>query len=308
MKELRKRFHVNKNYILRFAVKYTAGIYAVLGFVGTFTSLDGWMSNLLTVILQGKTPSTIGCVLTSVVILVLVFLVLCVCAIVRVFTKEKYELMDVSDGHHVYVQYGDVFSEKEVEKPEERRNIIIPVNRCFDTIIDDDLVSSRTVHGIAMRRLYEQGIYTEQSLSDAIQKFLKEIAKAEAEDIPASKKRSGNLKRYPAGTVAEIKVSDRCTYFFLALSWFDENLHANTSDEEYVVALVRALQWCNKRSQKYPVLMPLIGAGAADIRKSEKDILDYLIKLIQMNRNLINSDFHIVVRESARDSIGIAGL
>ena len=54
--------------------------------------------------------------------------------------------------------------------------------------------------------------------------------------------------------------------------------------------------------------MPLIGAGASDLQKNEKDILDYLIKLIQLNKNLINSDIHIVIRSSGKDSIGISGL
>lgn len=308
MKEILKKINVNKSYIFRFAGKWTAGIYAVFGFVGTFSSLDECVNDFLKQLLRGNEPSTLICILGSTAILLLTFIIFCVCALLCVIKKERYELMEVSDGHHVYVQYGDVFSPNEVNNPAERRNIIIPVNRCFDTKIDDDLVSSKTLHGECMLRLYEKGFYTEETLYEAIHKFLDENVQIEPEVILQSEKRSGNLKRYPAGTVAEIKVSETCTYFFLALSWFDRNLHANTSDEDYVVALVKLLQWCNRRSQKYPIVMPLIGAGASDLRKSEKDILDYLIKLIQMNRNLVNSDIHIVVRSSGKDSIGIAGL
>lgn len=308
MKEILKIIKVNSSYLFHSSAKWTAGIYAVLGFIGTFSSLDSWLNDFLKQMLRGKSPSTLMCILVSIVVLLSIFVIFFMCALLRVIKKERYELMEVSDGHHVYVQYGDVFSSDEVKNPMERRNIVIPVNRCFDTKIDDDLVSSKTLHGICMRRLYEEGIYTEETLSQAIQSFLEENIQTEPEQILKSEKRSGNLKRYPAGTVAEIKISETCTYFFLALSWFDRNLHANTSDEEYVVALVKLLQWCNIRSQKYPIVMPLIGAGAADLRKSEKDILDYLIKLIQMNRSLINSDVHIVVRSSGKDSIGIAGL
>lgn len=308
MKEILKIIKVNKSYLFHSSAKWTAGIYAVLGFIGTFSSLDSWLNDFLKRLLRGKSPSILMCILVSIVILLLIFVIFFMCALLRVIKKERYELMEVSDGHYVYVQYGDVFSSDEVNNPMERRNIVIPVNRCFDTKIDDDLVSSKTLHGICMRRLYEEGLYTEETLSQAIQSFLNENIQTKPEQILQSEKRSGNLKRYPAGTVAEIKVSETCTYFFLALSWFDRNLHANTSDEDYVVALVKLLQWCNIRSQKYPIVMPLIGAGAADLRKSEKDILDYLIKLIQMNRSLINSDVHIVVRSSGKDSIGIAGL
>lgn len=306
MKKLFRRIKVNQSYIFRFACKWTAAVYAVLGFVETFASLD--VCVFLKQFLSVNSPSTLICVLGSIAILLLVFISFFLCALVRVIKKQRYELMEVCDGHRVYVQYGDVFSPDEVKNPEEQRNIIIPVNRCFDTKIDDDLVSSKTIHGICMRRLYEKGLFTEETLSEAIQNFLDEKVQIEPEVILRSEKRSGNLKRYPAGTVAEIKVSETCTYFFLALSWFDQNLHANTSDEEYVVALVKLLKWCNMRSQKYPIVMPLIGAGASDLRKSEKDILEYLIKLIQMNKNLINSDIHIVIRSSGKDSIGISSL
>lgn len=306
MKKIFRRIKVNQSYIFRFACKWTAAIYAVLGFVGTFASLD--VCVFLKQFLSGNEPSTIICILGSVAILLLIFIIFFFCALLRVIKKQRYELMEVSDGYHVYVQYGDIFSPDEVNNPAEQRNIIIPVNRCFDTKIDNDLVSSKSLHGVCMRRLYEKGLFTEETLSEAIQNFLDKKVQVKPKVISRSEKGSGNLKRYPAGTVAEIKVSEKCTYFFLALSWLDRNLHANTSDEEYVVALVKLLKWCNIRSQKYPIVMPLIGAGASDLQKNEKDILDYLIKLIQLNKNLINSDIHIVIRSSGKDSIGISGL
>ena len=52
--------------------------------------------------------------------------------------KNKYEVLELNGGYHVYVQYGDLFSEAEVTNPSMRRNIVIPVNRCFDTKVDDD--------------------------------------------------------------------------------------------------------------------------------------------------------------------------
>ena len=34
----------------------------------------------------------------------------------------------------------------------ERRNLVIPVNRCFDTLVDDNLISSKTIHGNLMQK------------------------------------------------------------------------------------------------------------------------------------------------------------
>ena len=41
-------------------------------------------------------------------------------------------------------------------KYDERRNIVVSVNRCFDTIVDNDLISDRTQHGRVMNDLYEK--------------------------------------------------------------------------------------------------------------------------------------------------------
>ncbi len=41
-----------------------------------------------------------------------------------------------------------------------KRNIVISVNRCFDTLVDEDLVSTDRLHGYVMNRLYNQKIYT----------------------------------------------------------------------------------------------------------------------------------------------------
>lgn len=221
--------------------------------------------------------------------------------------KHRIEIFEVSNGYHVFVQYGDIFSENEVLKPYERRNIVIPVNRCFDTIVDDDLISSNTLHGIAMRKLYSSNRYNEETLNVEIQNNIHR-QHIEPEIIQRKDKCSGNLKRFPVGTVAEVKDTDICTYFFLGLSTFDSDLHAHTSDKEYVLALMKLLEFCNTRSQKYPVVMPLIGAGASETKKSERDILDYLIGLIKMNKSLINCDFHIIIRDSGRGSIPITNL
>lgn len=280
------------------ATSWTTGLFALLGLISTFVSLSDLLDTTLPI--QWR-------ILISLFILVLVWsLFFFFCSIFFLF-KHRIEIFEVSNGYHVFVQYGDIFSENEVLKPYERRNIVIPVNRCFDTIVDDDLISSNTLHGIAMRKLYSSNRYNEETLNVEIQNNIHR-QHIEPEIIQRKDKCSGNLKRFPVGTVAEVKDTDICTYFFLGLSTFDSDLHAHTSDKEYVLALMKLLEFCNTRSQKYPVVMPLIGAGASETKKSERDILDYLIGLIKMNKSLINCDFHIIIRDSGRGSIPITNL
>ena len=236
---------------------------------------------------------------------VLIFWILCAFW----FERQKWiEVFEGNNGCHIYVQYGDIFSPNEVRSPNQRRNVIIPVNRCFDTIIDDDLVSSRTLHGIAFRKLYSSGKYNEDSLNTALYTDLNIRQRLVPEDISNNEKRRGNLKRYSLGTVAEIVGESNCTYFFIALSTFDYNLSAHATQEEYVLTMQRMIEYCYSRSQGFPVVMPLIGAGQSRIGNNEREILEYVIGLFKMNKDLIMSDIHIVVRNSGKDTISITGL
>ena len=220
------------------------------------------------------------------------------------YNKKQYTVLEVNN-HKVFVQYGNLFSPDEVNKTK-RRYIVVPANCCFDTLVDDDLISSNTVHGIAINKLISEG-YTRKKIDDLIDLSLTS-QKCQYNLLNANNKRSGNLKRYPVGTVAEVKATDNCNYFFLGLSSFDENLVANVSDEEYVLALSRLIEFCNKRSQQYPVVMPLIGCGLSRTGKSEREVLEYLVSLIKLNKNKLQYDLYIVVRENGRTTIPIAGL
>lgn len=67
----------------------------------------------------------------------------------------------------------------------------------------------------------------------------------------------------------------------------------------------RMIEYCNARSQGFPVVMPLIGAGQSRTGNDERAILEYLIGLLKMNKTLIMSDIHIVVRNSGKETIPI---
>lgn len=294
-----KKAWINKKYITGLACKWTVMLFSLLGFVGTFVSLNDIIPN------NWKSRYKM---LFSIIIIIIIFLIFWIlCAFW--FERQKWiEVFEGNNGCHIYVQYGDIFSPNEVRSPNQRRNVIIPVNRCFDTIIDDDLVSSRTLHGIAFRKLYSSGKYNEDSLNTALYTDLNIRQRLVPEDISNNEKRRGNLKRYSLGTVAEIVGESDCTYFFIALSTFDYNLSAHATQEEYVLTMQRMIEYCYSRSQGFPVVMPLIGAGQSRIGNNEREILEYIIGLFKMNKDLIMSDIHIVVRNSGKDTISITGL
>jgi len=113
---------------------------------------------------------------------------------VFVTRKDRYEVLELNGGYHVYVQYGDVLSENVVMNPTTKRNVVIPVNRCFDTIVDDDLISSNSLHGIALNKLYAGGAFNKDSLNAAIQKNLRD-RQLSSVHITRKEKRKGKKTR-----------------------------------------------------------------------------------------------------------------
>lgn len=290
-----KRLLANFRYIFNASLKWTTAVFAFLGFVGTFSPLEEFIDESVELWKR---------ILFSLLILVVVWIFSLVINSIITCLRKKYIVFE-ANNHKVFVQYGDLLS-SDVVKETNKRNIVVPVNRCFDTLVDDDLVSSNTLHGIVINKLISNG-YTRKQIDNLIDSSLMS-QKCHYTMLDRNDKRSGKLKRYPIGTVAEVKVKDDYTFFLLGLSSFDKNLVAHVSDEEYVLALCRLIDFCNKRAQQYPVIMPLIGGGLSRTGKSEKDILEYLIKLIKLNKIQLHYDLHIVVRENGKTTIPIVDL
>lgn len=294
-----KKVWLNKKYIAKLATRWTCGVFSILGFIGTFASLSD---------LFPEAWSIWNKVLIGAIILASIWIASFALYAIW-FSRQKWiEVFEANNDCHVYVQYGDVFSGDEVDKPNERRNVVIPVNRCFDTIVDNDLVSTKTLHGIAFKKLYATGQYDENSLNTELQKDLFTRQGLIPTSISENAKRRGNLQRYDVGSVAEITTTGNCTYFFMALSTFDYGLTAHTTREDYVLAMQRLTEYCNARAQGYPVVIPLVGAGMSKTKNSERAILEYTVKLLKINKDLITNDIHIVVRNSGKETIPITEL
>lgn len=68
------------------------------------------------------------------------------------------------------------------------------------------------------------------------------------------------------------------------------------------------IEFFDTYSQGYPVLLPIIGAGLTRLGQNPKDLLNYLIYSLYINKSQINSDIYIVLRDQDRESIAIADL
>ena len=243
--------------------------------------------------------------LISLIVVTIVWVLAFVIKSFKTLIGESVEVINAGNNNHVYVEYGDL-----LEDTSERRNIVITANRCFDTIVNDDLIAFNTIHGKAINKICASG-YSEKLLNESLQKDLFEKRKINPETkLTLDDKREGNLMRYPAGTIAEFKKDnvDNITYFFLGMSAFNKDLHAETTDKEYVTTIQAVIEYCNTRSQKIPIYIPIIGTHGLNNKKQERELLEYIVNAFRFNKNLINTDIHIVVYVGRRDEVSIYGL
>ena len=216
--------------------------------------------------------------------------------------KKRFNIIDANNGHKLYLQYGDLFDKNEVLVPEDRRNIVIPVNRCFDTIVDNQLISERTLHGIAFKRFYEKNTYTEVSLNSKIQQLLEN---KENENLSENDKPVGNRKRFPVGTVIDLPGDNNEHFLLWALSTFDGELKAHTTMQDYALAIQKLVEACNEESEGFPIVIPVVGTGLSRTKKEQHDVISYLINSFKLNRTEINCDIHIVVKEDIKNQVAI---
>lgn len=285
----------NRKQIARLNTGVVGSIYAIVGFAGMFVPLDELLPETLSL------TKRIAC---SFGILLGIWLVSVFALSWYLSRKKRFDVITANGGHKLYVQYGDLFDENEVLNPSERRNIIVPVNRCFDTIVDNQLISEKTLHGIAFKKLYASGRYTEESLNTKIQELLAS-KNYEYEMVPETLKPAGNTKRYLEGTIVDLPGCGNEHLLLWALSTFDCDLKARTSMQQYVLAVQKLIEACSTESEGFPVVLPLVGTGLSRVEKNQIDVLSYLLSAFKLNRDKINCDIHIIVHDDAKHEIAI---
>ena len=293
MKLALRRVWLSYKFILKKAATWTAAIYALAGLLSVFVSFEEVFNE----------SAKFWCKFwVSVGVLAGAFLFFAILWIIIVLCKNKKRVVEGHNGKGVYLLYGDLFDPTIVRN--EKRYIGFAVNRCFDTVVDNNLISATSVHGMAFNRLYSQNLFTPQSLNTAIQGAIK--GNPSYSMVAQTEKPQGNLKRYEVGAYANLPINTKLNYLLLGLTWFDNNLNARASKQDYVHAIQKMIESIDLEAQGYPVLIPIIGTGRSRTDLTETEALEYMIAAFKINQSKITSDIYIVVYESAKNRVSIS--
>ncbi len=268
-------------YIFATSNKLATIVFTLWGFVTLVTPTDGILDFI---------ENTFMRVLVAVLILVIIYALIIIAVAAYSKKQKSVKVFDLHSNHSLYVEYGDLFN---TGSSAERKNIAFAGNRCFDTIVDDDLVGSNKIHGVALNRIYKDGVRDQDAVNKEIQDNLS-LHEYRHEKLNQKEKRSGNLTRYEVGSVAEINGIRNEKYFILGLTYFDQELRAHVEKEDYIKAIGSLVKYISDRSQGFPTYLPVIGTGGADVG-DVNELISFIIKTIELYKDRINCDIHIVV-------------
>lgn len=186
-------------------------------------------------------------------------------------------------------------------------NLIVPVNSCFDTKIDDSVISTNSLHGKVIKFLYDNNLVSQTELDKKIKRSLREqnISSVNiGNDVKKGGKSVGNYNRYPIGSTAFVDIGD-VRYHFIALSIIENNKNAITSDQDYLIVLNAIVDNCFRNSNGNPIYLPLVGSGLSKLNYNHQQQLEFMVKYFMLRRTKLISDVEIVIRKEDRDKIFI---
>lgn len=213
--------------------------------------------------------------------------------------KEKV-LVKTTTDHVFKLQYGDLISILK-DKSLGLRSIVIDFNDCFDTIVDNKLVSDVTVHGKILKALYNDG-FTHEQIDKLIKANLEGRKIKPSKTIKEANKKYGNRDEYPSGTIANIYLEKYdVTLFLVGMSHFDKDFKVEPNEEAFHNNVFGIISHINSFSQGKPVYMPVIGTGLTRLNMSSSQSVRYFKAVVDTFQDLLPCDLTMVIYDKSRD-------
>jgi hypothetical protein len=199
------------------------------------------------------------------------------------------------DGTTVTVKSGDIFREEGLKA--------IAFNEYFDTVVDNELISDRSLNGIYLQTKLSGTI---QDLDAEIERYCFEDGEILQSEVP---RKAGKSVRFKLGTIF---VKD--DFLLTAMSRFDSSNRAYLTMPEYLEFLINFWDRVNKVYAQRSVVAPIFGSGITRIRGhrniSDEDLLKIMLWTFRISemRFKYPAKLTIVVHEGKIDQINLLEL
>ena len=206
------------------------------------------------------------------------------------FLKNKVEIKNYGLDTKIFIEFGDLFAQEGWKA--------VGVNDFFDSIVDEDLVSSQSLHGHIINR------YWAGSRDD----WQKQVNASLQNEQPIKENRSkGNDRRYQIGTTGIAK-KDENKFLFVALGKTDSTNNVTTASAETLISAVRGMLSKARTVCSYePLSIPLMGSGLARIGIKTSVLVDLIIAAVleDTKQSKVTGTIKIVLPKDKRGELNL---
>ena len=281
----------NKKWLVRETAAVTSGVYSLLSMIALWVDFTSAFSNY----------STVCRIIISLGVFAGIALLSFFICLFYLKCKNRFRVFSSETGHDISIQFGSILDYPKMSSGDHLCSIVIPVNRCFDVIVDDTLVARSSLHGMFISSLIASNSFSPETLNQQIQQALSDET---YDTLTREEKSKGNLKRFATGTVVNINAGNK-RFFLLGLSSFNSELKAVTRKEEYIIAIQKLIEFCDANAQGGEVCIPIIGTGLSRVGISKNDALHFLFHTIILYKHNLSFDITIVVPKTEKGNISL---
>lgn len=234
-----------------------------------------------------------------------------VVSIIYILGVKRKNIIWKSGNGKLQVCYGNVIKLGNRKHNNKEQIIVIPVNTCFDTLVDNDitlvdkpLISPKSIHGQWINTTVNNGITLEE-LDSKIAQSIHVHNIQPVGSYTRQEKLRGKRDVYPLGTVIPISLNGNTTFFLFALSELDENNKAQCSERDFVDGLVQLINFYDDRGQGFEMFLPLMGTGMSRVNIQHQDALRKIKATFELHRNKIKGTVNIVIYSKDSDKVSI---
>lgn len=256
----------------------------------SFFTAIGTVSSLIT-ILWAFFPSNLSALVDNFWCFILLTFAPAFAYAIYVNRNKKQIQLSLTNKVKVKIFYGDLFESDGI--------IVIPFNEYFDTIVDEKIISSKTIHGAFIQRFFGE---SEAELKEQIRSGLLSYEPLETNEG----RKSGNKEKYKLGTVCEVKSGSK-VFYLLALTRFNSNHRAGVKNSEYQKILCDLFCYIEQNSQGRKVSVPLIGGGHSGVNLPKQKLLEFLLFSIVLQDGLtLANGLDVVLSESMKSDVDLS--
>ena len=210
--------------------------------------------------------------------------------LVHGFLKREVKIPNPINSTAIKVKFGDLFAEPGWNA--------IGVNDFFDSIVDEDLVSSKSLHGHVLNNWWGG------RREDWERQINSTLRTKEGEREKRSK---GNRIRYPIGTTARA-TSNNHNFLFVALGRADTDNYVTQASAEMLICAVRGmLVEARAACSLQPLTIPLMGSGLSRVGIKNSVLVDLIITAVleESRHGKITDEIVIVLPEDKAHEINL---